>query len=61
LVIFDLNKTLLLAARAGKFKSFGAESILETLTPNFKTSDSNIYFREGRNELLDFLFVKVSC
>jgi len=53
-----LNKTLFTTIRGGKWKTFDTFSGLDDKAPNYKTKDFNLYFRQGRNELLDFLFMK---
>lgn len=55
LLIFDLNKTL------GFMTKSRGTSIHRFLNgkKHEKTGEYNIYFRNGRNEFLDFLFQKV--
>ncbi len=36
LLVFDLNKTLMLATKASKFKTFNNYQILESMKPNDK-------------------------
>ena len=60
-MIFDLSKTLMLASRSSKFTTFDRDSILEKKPHNDVIGDQKIFFRPGRNELLDYLFQKAHC
>jgi len=58
LLVFDLNKILFTTTKGSKFTSFDPQNSLEHQTPNYKSKDIFLYFRPGRNEFLDFIFVK---
>jgi hypothetical protein len=58
LLIFDLNHTLLYVAKNSKIKSFDYTDKLSDLPSNTVMDRQKVYFRTGRNEFLDFLFMK---
>eukprot|EP00331_Platyophrya_macrostoma_P004038 CAMPEP_0176417290 /NCGR_PEP_ID=MMETSP0127-20121128/6810_1 /TAXON_ID=938130 /ORGANISM="Platyophrya macrostoma, Strain WH" /LENGTH=225 /DNA_ID=CAMNT_0017797441 /DNA_START=125 /DNA_END=802 /DNA_ORIENTATION=+ len=57
LVIFDLNKTLFYARKHTRAKTFDTDDF-DKLKPNEVIDGTSLYFRQGRNQLLDLLFLQ---
>ncbi len=49
----------MLVSKSGKYKTFGPASILEERKPDIKLKEEAVFFRDGRNEFLDYIFMKV--
>lgn len=60
LVAFDLNKTLLYANKKSRVQQFNELRLLENIQPSDTVEGYNLYYRNGRPELLDFLFMENS-
>lgn len=58
LVTFDLNKTLLYAYKKSRVQHFNDLRILEAIPKNDSINGYDLYFRGGRPELLEFLFME---
>ena len=58
LLIFDLNHTLLYAAKNSKTLTFDYNSKIQDSKPNCFMEKDKIFFRPSRNEFLDYLFIK---
>lgn len=59
LLVFDLSKTLFFLSRPSRATSYLQQEILKNLKAITVDKDLQIYHRDGRNDLLDYLFVKV--
>ncbi|EAR95992.1 hypothetical protein TTHERM_00125580 (macronuclear) [Tetrahymena thermophila SB210] len=60
LITFDLNKTLLYAYKKSKVQHFNDLRLLENIQPSDQVEGYNLYFRNGRPELLNYLFMENS-
>lgn len=60
LIAFDLNKTLLYAHKNSRANHLGDFRSLDAIAPSDTVEGYNLYFRNGRAELLDFLFMESS-
>lgn len=61
LVTFDLNKTLLYACKKSQIANGLTDlRLLQNIVPSEQIEGYNVYFRNGRPELLDFLFMENS-
>ncbi|EGR28338.1 hypothetical protein IMG5_177980 [Ichthyophthirius multifiliis] len=58
LIAFDINKTILYAHKKTKLLNLNLEKNLENVKSNEHIEGYDIYYRNGRPELLDFLFVE---
>ena len=58
LIIFDLNHTLLYAAKNNRVKTFDYNDKILNKKPDYTVDSHKIYSRPGRIEFLDFLFLK---
>lgn len=58
LVTFEMNKTLLFAHKPTRVKTFGELSQLEQIPRHDHAGGYDLYFRGGRPELLEFLFME---
>ncbi len=60
LLVFDLNKTLLFGVKKSNVLTFDNLRLLDKKKPNDIFNKNSLYFRPGRNEFLDYLFLKVN-
>lgn len=58
LLVFDLNQTLLYAGKKTNIKTFDYKDRIMQQKPHTTIDKHQIYFRPGRNDFLNYLFLR---